>query len=210
MRRRLSAVFVLLAAVLGGLLTGASAAHANTSDPVCRPALTNTPDVICTIPVEFDNRPIELIEWTKDDDPLPQFDNIRQILVSCSPGEQFVIGLTVEFADDIIPGVGDTPVTCPARTAAITSFTCGPQPLGVNYVLCEAVWAGGVDPVTAEWFSPRARRQPVVNTDAAARRTTAAFDCNNPGGPELTFTTLVTVTDAIGSRASVSTIPCGW
>ncbi|MBB5077790.1 hypothetical protein [Nonomuraea endophytica] len=210
MRRRWGAVFVLLAAVLGGLLTGAGAAHANAGDPVCRPALTNTPDIVCAIPAEFDNRPIESIEWTKDNAPLPQFDGIRQILVSCTPGRQLVIGLTINLADDLIPSVGNTPITCPSRTASITSFTCGPQPRGVNYVLCEAVWAGGVDPVTAEWFSPRARRQPVVNTDAAARRTTAAFDCNNPGGPELTFTTLVTVTDALGSRASVSTIPCGW
>lgn len=77
MRRRLGAVFVLLTAVLGGLLTGASAAHANAnaSDPVCRPALTNTPDIICAIPAEFDNRPIESIEWTKDNDPLPQFED---------------------------------------------------------------------------------------------------------------------------------------
>ncbi|MFI6540715.1 hypothetical protein ACIBHY_50230 [Nonomuraea sp. NPDC050547] len=147
MRRLLSAVFVLLAAVLGGLLTGAGAARADAPDPVCRPALTNTPDIVCTIPVEFDNRPIESIEWTKDDDPLPRFDNIRQILVSCTPGERFVIGLTVTFADDIIPGVGDTPVTCPSRTAGIRYLNCDS---GAALVVCTAQ-IDGTPPFRITW-----------------------------------------------------------
>ncbi|TDD34162.1 hypothetical protein E1287_17610 [Actinomadura sp. KC06] len=138
---------MLLTAVLGGLLFGASAAHA--SDPVCRPALTNTPDVVCAVPAEFDNRPVESIEWTRDGDPLPQFDDIRQILVSCKPGQTFVIGLTLHLADDLIPSVGDTQVTCPGSTAPpprISGFFCYADDLYGNPFYCDLFWEGGTDP----------------------------------------------------------------
>lgn len=99
----------------------------------------------------------------------------------------------------------------PLAPLRITSFTCGPMPRGTGYVQCTATWDGGVDPSSARWLSPRARRQPVVTTDPISRITTAAFDCNNPGGPELTFTTQVVVTDSLGTFASSAmTIPCGW
>ncbi|GII03707.1 hypothetical protein [Planobispora takensis] len=211
MRRRTLAIFALLAAVVGGLLTGPAPAFAAVDfPPVCTFAAgqLNTGEVTCRVATNIGDRTVTSIDWTVNGANVAQFKNFPQITVGCSSG-QVLIGHTLTFSNGET-GAGTRVTTCQNRTASITSFTCGPLPRGTGYILCEAVWTGGVDPVTADWSSPRARRQPVVTTDPIARRTTAAFDCNNPGGPDLTFTTLVTVTDAVGSRASVSTIPCGW
>lgn len=99
----------------------------------------------------------------------------------------------------------------PLTPLRIIRFTCSPLPRGLNYIICEAIWTGGVDPASARWFTPRAPRQPVVNTDPINHVTTASFDCNNPGGTEFTYTTSVQITDRAGATASSGlTIPCGW
>src|SRR5688572_16560026 len=112
MRLRLGAVFVLLTAVLGSLLTGASVAHAGPGDdPICRPSLLRTPDVICTIDPQFDGRELESIRWTKDSDPIAGTNDIRSIRVPCEPGTTFVVGVTVQPTDRATPSVGSMPIT---------------------------------------------------------------------------------------------------
>ncbi|WP_171064757.1 hypothetical protein, partial [Actinomadura soli] len=99
----------------------------------------------------------------------------------------------------------------PLTPLRIIRFTCSPLPQGFNYINCEAFWTGGVDPASAQWYTPRAPRQPVVTTDPINHVTTASFDCNNPGETELTYTTSVQITDRAGATASSGlTIPCGW
>ncbi|MFI6300066.1 hypothetical protein ACIBEJ_51330 [Nonomuraea sp. NPDC050790] len=149
MRPRLVAVFVLLTAVLGGLLTGASAAHAQApDDPVCRPALTNTPDIVCTVPVKADGRNTDFIGWTSNGDPLLRFNNIRNILVSCEPGETLEIELTIIYSLGVEETMGDTRITCPdRRTAGIRYLNCDS---GAALVVCTAQ-IDGTPPFSTTW-----------------------------------------------------------
>jgi hypothetical protein len=50
----------------------------------------------------------------------------------------------------------------------------------------------------------------VVTTNAAQGWSIATFDCNDPGGGGLTFSSFVSVTDAAGTMTTGYTIPCGW
>ncbi|MFC4049991.1 hypothetical protein ACFOY4_09880 [Actinomadura syzygii] len=201
---------MLLTAVLGGLLSGASAAHA--SDPVCRPSLLGTPNVICTVPSDTDGLRIDFITWTKNDSDLREFDDIRQINLSCTPGETFVIGVTVGFIEEVDQNTGSTPVTCPgSRPPAalrIESGECSRDQNGPGFT-CHARWAGGVDPATASWQVTTRRPAPYVITDAGARVTEAHFSCNY-NQAESDYRTTLTVRDAVGAQASWSAYVCAW
>ncbi|MFB4320479.1 hypothetical protein [Actinomadura sp. 21ATH] len=187
---------MLLTAVLGVLLAGAGAAHA--SAPVCRPASTGTPDVVCAVPAEFDNRPVESIEWTKDDDPLPRFDDIRQILVSCEPGQTLVIGLTLRLADDLNPSVGDTRITCPSPPPTVTAFNCSAYGTVTAPFRCDFHWSGGTDPEQVT-VSTNGGQGPVTTYPGQnyARVTGSCF-------PYQITSVTATVTDAAGRRASAT------
>ncbi|MFI6478677.1 hypothetical protein ACIBH1_12135 [Nonomuraea sp. NPDC050663] len=198
MRQRLGAVVVLLTAVLAGLLVTAGTAHAAAADPVCRPAFTNTPDIVCAVPAEFDNRPVVSIEWTKDNEPLPQFDDIRQILLSCEPGQTLVIGLTLSLADDLIPAVGDTPITCPSPPPAVTAFNCSAYGTVTAPFRCDLTWSGGTGP-----------EQVTVSTNGGQGPVTAYPDQNyarvtGSCFPYQITSVTATVTDAAGRRASAT------
>jgi hypothetical protein len=78
---------------------------------------------------------------------------------------------------------------------------------GGNYIICDILWSND-SPATVQWVSQN--RQPVVTTNSDERWSRASFDCNNPGGPDLTFFASVRVTDAAGSMSTPATIPCGW
>jgi hypothetical protein len=78
---------------------------------------------------------------------------------------------------------------------------------GGNYIICDILWSSD-SPATVQWASQN--RQPVVTTNSDEGWSQASFDCNNPGGPDLTFFASVTVTDAAGSMSTPATIPCGW
>ncbi|MFI0405338.1 hypothetical protein [Actinomadura sp. 3N508] len=162
--RRLSAVFVLLAAVLGGLLTGAGAAHAEGADPICGPAQAGTPEVLCAVPAEFDNQPVSSTEWTKDGNSLPQFNNIRQIIVSCTPGQAVGIGLTLGFADGRIPRLGSTRITCPGKPLKLTYFDCD---TGSALLVCSVIFEGGASPITVSWNINGAERPDLLNNTVA-------------------------------------------
>ncbi|QXJ24622.1 hypothetical protein AGRA3207_005987 [Actinomadura graeca] len=200
MRRRFGAVLVLLTAVLGGLLTGAGAAQA--SDPVCRPTLTGTPEVICTVPADTDGRRIDFIQWTRDGASLPQFDDIRQILVGCTPGQTFVIGVTIGFIDDVEQSTGSDRVRCPGSTAPppeITAFSC--DQAGSEYYRhfdCYLSWTGGTDPTQVQISSNTnmGRRTNHYDQDYVTFQGT----CRGVNNPYVS----VTVFDAVGRRADAS------
>jgi hypothetical protein len=200
MRPRVVAVFVLLTAVLGSLLTGASAAHAQGSDPVCRMTLLGTLEVICTVPADGEDRRIDFIQWTRNDAPLPQFDDIRQILVSCSPGETFVIGLTIGF-DDPADGqsTGSTRFTCRGVPLEITSFACESfGDYGYASFYCDLYWEGGTEP-----------HQVSVSSNGSQARRFNDFDNNHVSvsgqcDPYQDTYVSVSVFDAAGRRADAN------
>lgn len=196
MRPRLGAVFVLLTAVLGGLLAGASAAHA--SDPVCRPSLLGTPDVICTVPADTDGRRIDFIQWTRDGNPLPQFDDIRQILVGCTPGETFVIGVTIGFIEEVEQSAGSDRVTCPSPPPTVTAFTCSAYGTVTAPFRCDFYWSGGTDSEQVT-VSTNGGQGPVTTYPGQnyARVTGSCY-------PYQITSVTATVTDAASRRASAT------
>jgi hypothetical protein len=195
MRPRLVAVFVLLTAMLGSLLTGASAAHAlGPSDPVCRDSLDGARDVICSAPPESDGRMIRTIRWTKNDNPIPMTDNIRSIRVSCSAGEIFIIQLAINYVE-FEPTVGSSePIACPKPPEPPrVSMSCE---VPTRYVFfCEAFWEGGTDPETVVWNWPGFYDGQHIDT--VGNYTTFDGRCSGFGsGPPPRVS--VTVTDALG------------
>jgi hypothetical protein len=196
MRPRLVAVFVLLTAVLGSLLTGASPAHAQGSDPICRQTLTGTLEVLCTVPADVEDRTIDFIQWTRDGNPLPQFDDIRQIRVSCSPAQAFVIGLTIGFDD---PGqgqsMGSTRFTCRGEPLKLTFFDCD---TGNSLLVCGVFFEGGTSPITVSWNINGVERPDLLNN------TVIRTGCV-PGRP---YRAVVTVRDAFDTFTDVESHTC--
>ncbi|MFI6497895.1 hypothetical protein [Nonomuraea typhae] len=186
---------MLLTAVLGSLLTGASAAHAQAPDPVCRMVLTGTLDVICTVPAEADGRRIDFIQWTRDGNPLPQFDDIRQILVSCSPGETFVIGVTIGFTEDVEQIMGSTRFTCRGKPLRLTYFDCD---TGNSLLVCGVNFEDGTSPITVSWNIDGVPRPDLLNN------TVIRTGCV-PGKP---YRAVVTVRDPFDSFTDVQSHTC--
>lgn len=111
------------------------------------------------------------------------------------------------------------PIDCvggPAQRQA-SNIVCRPTPTaaaqlpGGNYIACGMIWSNDGSPMTIRWpVSGPGSRQPVVTTNSEDGWTQATFNCNNPGGPDLTFFAYVIATDAAGSMVTPVTIPCGW
>jgi hypothetical protein len=203
MRPRLVAVFVLLTAVLGSLLTGATAANAQGSDPVCRMTSLGTAEVICTVPPEADGLRILFIQWTRNGGSLPQFDDIRQILVSCSPGESLMFGVRIGFdgIDDDDPGgiiEGSTQITCPSPPPTVTAFNCSAYGTVTAPFRCDFYWSGGTDPEQVT-VSTNGGQGPVTTNPGQnyARVTGSCY-------PYQITSVTATVTDAAGRRASAT------
>jgi hypothetical protein len=166
--------------------------------------LTGTLEVICTIPAGIETQgTIDFTQWTRDGQDLPQFDGVRQILVSCSPGETFVIGLTVGFDPDdpaAPPGLsmGSTSFTCRGKPPRVTSLECGPY--RTQYLVCETRWVDGADPSRVQYVGYSTPNAPVVTTDPVRRISTLRFRCL-PGNVRI----IATVIDSIDQRGSGET-----
>jgi len=95
------------------------------------------------------------------------------------------------------------------------ALVCEPTPTALallpngNYIVCHTAWAPDGSAAAVRWVAP-SQRAPVVSTNSAEGWTRAVFNCNNPGGPDQTFSSFVEVTDASGTMRSSATIPCGW
>lgn len=96
------------------------------------------------------------------------------------------------------------------------SLICEPTPTALalvpngNYIVCHTAWSPDGSEASVRWVSQQAQRAPAVTTNSAEGWTRATFNCNNPGGPDLTFNSFAEVTDASGTMRSNATIPCGW
>jgi hypothetical protein len=191
---------VLLTAAFGSLLTGAGAAHAQggPSDPICRNAFDNSFDVICTTPVESDGRSIRTIRWKKNDVPLTgrEFDDIRNIRVSCQFGEIFVINLAIDYVDFPPTDGSSEQIVCPKPPEAprFSSVQCSAYGTVTAPFRCDFYWSGGTDPEVVTVSRGWVITYPDQNY---ARVTGSCF-------PYQIISVTATVTDAAGRRASAT------
>jgi hypothetical protein len=195
-----------------------SAAHADPEPaPVIALSCTSVSEQInCSVAITGAG-PTPSIEWMGGPSP-SSFQNKTTFSFRCSVGLinlPYTVSVKVERIRNQTPkAISSQDVTCDGvaflrRIFPIlcqASATVG-RPNGL-YFICDILWSNDGSPATVRWVSPRANRQPVVST--TDRWSTATFDCNNPGGPDLTYTAYVTVTDATGTMQTPATIPCGW
>jgi hypothetical protein len=190
-----------------------SAAHAT---PLITKFECSSASRMITCDVEFVASGKVTIEWEGGPNADLAVDQTRRMF-PCGPrlfGLEYVVQVRV-----IQLGVGiatnSKPVVCNGNASPRASnIFCQPMPsVGLpngTYFRCDVVWGGDGSAATVRWVNPRANRQPVVRVNSPEGWTTATFDCNNPGGPDLTFGSHVTIADAMGTMTTPATIPCGW
>jgi hypothetical protein len=195
MRRRLVAVFALLTAVLASMLTAASPAHAAGFDPVCSLFAGRQTEFGCAVPADPEDRVVDSIRWTRSGDPLTKFNDIRQIPLTCSPGEAVTVGLTVTFKEPAGQATGETLFLCaPSAPLTLNFFDCD---TGAGLLVCSVIFAGGINP-TVSWTIDGKDRPDMFNSTVI--RTGCVV-----GKP---YRAVVTVRDAFGSVTGLQSHTC--
>jgi hypothetical protein len=212
---RVKRFIVGAATVLVAVLGPSSAAHADNTPPEITSLECESASNTITCTVQFVGGP-STIEWFGGPKAARDLNKGRRTF-RCGP-RLFGLNYKVEVRVTT-PGVGfDTEVKrlpCNGQASPRTSaIFCEPTPtVGLpngTYFVCDVVWGGDGSAATAQWVNPQAKRRPAVTVNSDEGWTTATFDCNNPGGPDLTFGSYVSITDAAGTMTTPATIPCGW
>ena len=97
MRRRLTAIFLVLAALVGGLLTGIAPAFAATS-PMCRSeSHKNATEIVCELAVSEET--VASIVWAIGSQTQKHFNNSARMEFYCQLGRAYDIFATLTSPD---------------------------------------------------------------------------------------------------------------
>lgn len=149
MRRRLTAILLALATVVGGSLTGATPAGATGLSHVC---LSNPNQSIrCGVVVPND-RTLTSIQWYIDGSPHENSGSSTTTEFSCTPGQTYTVSYIVYLSPPPPPGgerfTGSMSPRCQGARISNVYAMCSS---GGSRLQCSVSYAGGTPPVSIRW-----------------------------------------------------------
>jgi hypothetical protein len=210
-------IMTMLVTVLG--FSSAVHAEALTVDLDCRSLSLR---IFCDLKVEGNptgERP--KIYWLEGGPDPSWYQDDPNLSFRCNTGflglfREYKVKVRATFVNQGITKEVEKTVNCSEWDGSydVASIECKPARTyglpGGNYNICDTLWKkDGTCPSFLLWpVSGSRARQPVVTTNCTEGWSRSHWNCNDPGGPGLSFYTYFVVTDARGTHRTPAVTPC--
>jgi hypothetical protein len=145
MCRRLTAIFFVLAAVVGSSMIGAAPASAAV-EPDCNFAIEDNSLIKIVCKAAPDNKPVAAIRWTIDGRPTASYDDRSEIYFYCIRGQVYTIRRDVYYQDNTSTA-GAVLALCPQYVRNVFAGCSS----GGSRLQCSVTWEGGAGAINIRW-----------------------------------------------------------